>query len=366
MKIARAIGIATAALIAGLLAMLAIPIETWRTGELRLSPLAFAPANAAPHAPRRLWIDTDAACGYGRRTDPDDCFAIAFLARAPDLEIVGISTVFGNAPRDAVDRTTRELAALLSAEVGRALPVYSGSSAPLTQDGSARAPAHEALKAALEQGPLTFLALGPMTNLAAVLGEQPALRSQVARLVTVMGRRPGHLFHPAEGANTGILFGHGPVFRDFNFAMDTRASSQIVALNLPTSFIPYDAARGIEITASDLDRLATSGGATAWVAKRARDWQSYWREDIGREGFYPFDLLAAAYVVEPRQFRCASVQTWVGEDPVRFVSFWRPIALLVSQDDVRIENALAIGSGLYCAKPTPSLKPELINRLARR
>jgi purine nucleosidase len=337
-------------------------VETWRTGEQRLPPLAFAPVGAAPHAPRRLWIDTDAACGYGRRTDPDDCFAIVLLAQAPDLEIVGISTVFGNAPRNAVDGTTRELAALLSAEVGRSLPVYSGSTAPLA-DAPPRAPAHEALKAALEHGPLTFVALGPLTNLALVLGEQPTLRSQVARLVTVMGRRPGHLFHPAEGANTGILFGHGPVFRDFNFAMDERASSQIVALNIPTSFIPYDAAREIEITASDLDRLAVSGGATSWVAKRARGWQDYWLEEIGREGFYPFDLLAAAYVVEPRQFRCAPVQAWVGADPMLFVPFWKPMALLVGQDDVRIENALAIGSGLYCTKAKPSLKPELIDRL---
>jgi purine nucleosidase len=351
-----------AVLIAGLLATFAMPVKTWRTGEHRLPPLAFAPVDAAPHTPRRLWIDTDAACGLGRRTDPDDCFAIVLLAQAPDLEIVGISTVFGNAPRNAVDDTTRELAALLSAEVGRVLPVYSGSAAPLA-DSPPRTAAHEALKAALKDGPLTFVELGPLTNLALVLGEQPTLRSQVARLVTVMGRRPGHLFHPAEGAHTGILFGHGPVFRDFNFTMDERASSQIIALNIPTSFIPYDAARRIEITASDLDRLAVSGGATSWVAKRARGWQSYWLEEIGREGFYPFDLLAAAYVVEPRQFRCAPVQAWVGADPMLLVPLWKPMALLVGQDAVRIEHALAIGSGLYCAELTPGLKRELVNRL---
>lgn len=208
-------------------------------------------------------------------TDPDDCFAIALLAHASNLQIVGISTVFGNAPREVVDRTTIELAARLWAEVGRTLPVYSGSAAPLAQDGSSpQPPAHEALLASLEQGPLIVVALGPLTNLAAVLGERPALRSQVARLVAVMGRRAGHIFHPAEGADAGMLFGHGPVFRDFNFVMDVRASSQIVALNLPTSLIPYDAARGIEITAGDLDRLTASGGTMSWVAERARPWKA--------------------------------------------------------------------------------------------
>jgi inosine-uridine nucleoside N-ribohydrolase len=218
------------------------------------------------------------------------------------------------------------------------------------------------LVAALEQGPLTVVALGPLTNLAAVLAERPALRSRVARLVAVMGRRPGHIFHPAEGAHAGTLFGHGPVFRDFNFAMDARAAAQIVALNLPTSLIPYDAARGVEITAGDLDRLAESGGTTAWVAERARPWLGYWNEDIGRRGFYPFDLLAAAYVVEPGRFRCAPVQLRVGEDPTLFVPFWRPTALLVGQGEVGAGEPRVDGSALYCAKPTADLKRALIGR----
>lgn len=358
----RAIGLAAIVLIAGL-ATFAIPIETWRTGEQRLPPLTFAPDGAAPDIPRRLWIDTDAACGYGPRTDPDDCFAIALLAHASDLRIIGISTVFGNAPRDAVERTTAELAARLWAEVGRPLPVYSGSAGPFAEAASsAKTPAHEALTAALEEGPLTVVALGPLTNLAAVLRERPALRSRVARLVAVMGRRPGHIFHPAEGADAGILFGHGPVFRDFNFVMDRRAAAQIVALNLPTSLIPYDAARGIEITAGDLDRLAESGGTMSWVVERARPWLGYWHEDIGRPGFYPFDLLAAAYVVEPHRFRCAPVDLWVGEDATLFIPFWRPTALLVGQGDAGFGKPRAVGSALYCAKTAPNLKRALLNR----
>ena len=33
--------------------------------------------------PRRIWIDTDAACGHARTADPDDCLAILLLARSP-------------------------------------------------------------------------------------------------------------------------------------------------------------------------------------------------------------------------------------------------------------------------------------------
>ena len=354
-------------LIAGLLITLAMPIETWRTGDQRLVPLTFAPAPM--EASRRLWIDTDAACGHGRRTDPDDCFAIALLARASGFEIAGISTVFGNAPLDVVDRTTRELAARLSAEVGRPLAVHSGAAAPLAKlqaaaplGTSPASAAHHALIAALEQGPLTVVALGPLTNLAGVLGARADLQSRIARLVAVMGRRPGHVFHPAEGANAGALFGHGPVFRDFNFVMDVEAAVRVVALGLPTSLIPYDAARGLEVTAGDLDRLTAYGGTGAWVAERARSWLSYWNEVVGRDGFYPFDLMAAAYVVRPDRFGCAAVQAWVGKDAALS---WRPIALLVAQSGLRAKAARAAGPALYCTRPTAGLEPRLALRTER-
>jgi inosine-uridine nucleoside N-ribohydrolase len=333
---------------AALLGTLGMPIETRRTGDQGLAPLTFSRESMTLTG--RLWVDTDAACGESARTDPDDCLAIALLARATGHRIAGLSTVAGNAPLEVVERTTRELAARLSAELGLTLPVRTET---------------RGLAAALDEGPLTVVALGPLTNLAAVLDARPELRSRVARVVAVMGRRPGHVFHPAEGAGGGILFGHGPVFRDFNFEMDVTAATRTVALGVPLTLVPYDAARRVEISAADLDRLAAAGGAAAWVAERSRDWLAYWRRDIGRQGFSPFDLLAAAYVVEPRQFGCAEVQAWVGEDSTLSILFRRPSALLVGQGAARPEKPRARGSARYCADVPAGIKPWLVERLAR-
>src|SRR3546814_931153 len=121
-----------------------------------------------------------------------------------------------------------------------------------------------------------------------------------------MGRWPGHLFHPAEGAGDGILFGHGPVFRDFNFEKDRAAATLVLGMRLPTTLVPYDAARNLSLTGADLARMEADGGAAAWVASRARGWLDFWKKDIGRDGFYPFDLLAGVYTVEPRLFDCAA------------------------------------------------------------
>ncbi len=44
---------------------------------------------------RRIWVDTDVALG-GAHGDVDDGYALAAVARAPGVELLGVSTVFGN------------------------------------------------------------------------------------------------------------------------------------------------------------------------------------------------------------------------------------------------------------------------------
>ena len=67
------------------------------------------------------------------------------------------------------------------------------------------------------------------------------------------------------------------------------------------------------------------------MARRSWDWLAYWSEEIGREGFYPFDLLAAAYVIDPGLFRCARVRAWTGVDETMFDPIWKSTSLLVTE-----------------------------------
>ena len=306
--------------------------------------MSLLPAARAPSPPARVWIDTDAACGEGERADPDDCLALLALARSA-VDIVGISTVFGNAPLSATDRVARSLAQ----QLGRAaIAVHAGAAAPLPEHGwPAPPPAVERLREALARERLTLVALGPLTNIAQALHGRPDLAANVQRVIAVMGRRPGHLFHPAEGAEGATLFGHGPVFRDFNFDQDPRAAAEVLAYELELVLVPYDAARHVEVRAADLDRLAARGGAAAWVAARSRAWLDFWRRDIGRAGFYPFDLLAAAYAIEPARLACARVQAGIGRDP-QFLLPWRATALLVTQRRAELSSVARLRPALYC------------------
>ena len=282
--------------------------------------------------------------------------------------MVGISTVFGNAPLEVTDRTTRELAAMLRRE-GVEVPVYRGAGAPVDraptdspQTGSGiEAPAQSALARAMADGPLTILSLGPLTNLELTLRRRPALAGAGVRLVGVMGRRPGHLFHPTEGHGAGaILFGHGPVFRDLNLVEDPAAAAAILARRIPTTLIPYEVAREVGVGGADLDRMAAAGGASAWVAGRARGWLEFWRRDVGLAGFYPFDAVAAMYVTTPDLFSCARVSASVGEDEVLG---W--VGRLIGRSTALLVRAGDSGSTvLYCPKvAAPALHRLMAQRL---
>jgi inosine-uridine nucleoside N-ribohydrolase len=251
-------------------------------------------------ANERVWIDADPACGHSCTSDPDDCLAIMALVRAHNIKVVGMSTVFGNAEIEVTDGIARDLGRRLAAE-GIAVPhIYTGAASPRDRPSSAT----DHLTQTLAEGPLTIAAFGPLTNVSHVLTLHPRLQANVTRVVAVMGKRDGHIFHPAEGSRDAFL-GHGPVFADFNFAKDPQAVRALLETDVPVVLMPYEVARQFIMTGEDLDRLAVRGGSTAWLAMQARGWLDIWRRFMGREGFYPFDLLAAEYVLSQNGFRCS-------------------------------------------------------------
>lgn len=347
--------------------MCTAPDRNLWTGESEERSLPWVRGGPHVDRPSRVWIDTDAAC-TGGNADPDDCFAMLVLMNSPDVEIVGISTVFGNAPLPVVDRTTRDLVGRIA---GRSdILVHSGSSTALEDERTTTIePAHAGLERALERGPLTIIGLGPLTNVAATLRRRPDLADNIGLLVSVMGRRPGHVFHPAEGRSSGGIFvGHGPTFRDFNFAKDRTSASVVLGLVERISLTPYEAAREVMVTGRDLARMKNGPRAAAWLAQRAGPWLDYWERDIGLPGFYPFDALAALYVLHPQQFGCAKASAWIAEDD-RLPLPWRvalgSTGLLVGLEAERPRNTRASGSVIYCGGLDDGLKDVLMDLLTK-
>lgn len=114
----------------------------WRTGELPQPGLRYSPTPHDAVKGARLWIDADAACGTGKRRDPDDRLALLSLATASGIEIVGISTVFGNAAIAETDPVMRALVHALGSRADRPLPallpVFKGCGAAATSPDAGR------------------------------------------------------------------------------------------------------------------------------------------------------------------------------------------------------------------------------------
>jgi len=150
---------------------------------------------------RNFLIDTDTAS--------DDAVAIIMALSAPDVRVLALTTVAGNV---GVEQATRN--ALLTADLcDLDVPVFAGAAAPLIRahehahwfhgaDGLGdhgypaprRSPEHrhaiEAIHSLAHAEPgLTLVTLGPLTNIALALEQDPGIAQRIGRCV-VMGGAP--------------------------------------------------------------------------------------------------------------------------------------------------------------------------------
>ncbi|MDE3132841.1 MAG: nucleoside hydrolase [Acidobacteriota bacterium] len=281
-----------------------------------------------------VWIDTDPAVGEAG-ADVDDGYAILQALRSPELQIIGISTVFGNTTRPRADRVARSLLELAGASH---VQLYSGAN-NARELGQLTAASRE-LCAALERQALTVIALGPLTNVATALIERPELAGQIAKVVFVGGRRPGQQF---------TVNGRGP-FPDFNFECDPAACEVLLASRVPLVLAGFEVSTYATLTPVHLDRLAKGPPAARWLARHSRPWLARWAEEFRLDGFHPFDTLAIAAVARPEM-----------------VALSEAAVTIVGGDGTAVALVASVGrSGRpvdYAARAAPDFVDDLLGRL---
>jgi inosine-uridine nucleoside N-ribohydrolase len=144
--------------------------------------LAPAPADAAP--PTRVVVVTDAGAG------PDDDWAIAHLAHAPGVELVGVLATHAPALAYPASKTAAGHAKAILAAAGRAdVPVLPGLVEPFGGEQDIRpGPAVDFLLAASRghsrERPLRVLLLGAATEVALALVVEPAAAQRLEVIAT--------------------------------------------------------------------------------------------------------------------------------------------------------------------------------------
>jgi purine nucleosidase len=219
-------------------------------------------------------IDTDTAS--------DDAVAIIMALAAPDVRVLGLTTVAGNV---SLEQATRN--ALLTADIcGSNVPVFVGAGAPLIRahehahwfhgyDGLGdhgypapkRAPEREhaveaILRLARAAPGLTLVTLGPLTNVALALARDPSLAGRIGRCV-VMGGAPC-----CEGNVTPAA--------EYNIWVDPEAARAVFRSRLPIEMVGWHVSRGESVlTDAEIAAIEALGTARARFAiesnSRARE-----------------------------------------------------------------------------------------------
>jgi inosine-uridine nucleoside N-ribohydrolase len=292
-----------------------------------------------------VWIDTDPSISSGPR-EVDDGFALIQAFHSPELDIRGVSVVYGNAPFEQAWPISQEIVRKYGPP---GLPIFAGATEAV--DLGRETDATRALAAALEKEPLTILALGPVTNVATVLKNHPELGARITAIVAVAGRRPNQRF--LTGAKP-----HRP-FRDFNFERDAPGFQVLLDSSAPLVLAPWEISSKVWLREADLDRLAAGPPAAQWLVAPGRDWLAMWREKFDVDGFNPFDTLAVAYVTSPELIECEDLPAQIRQLPDDANSGATKPYLLAAKE---LAPARSVR---YCHTPKPAFQPDLMARLLK-
>ncbi len=296
-----------------------------------------------------VWIDTDPSISSGER-EVDDGFALIQAFNSPELEIRGVSVVFGNAPLDVAWPIGQEIVrkhgpANLQAFAGAARAEQLGEETD----------ASRALAEALKKEKLTILALGPVTNVATVLKTHPELSDRVEAIVAVAGRRPNQRFVTGTKKHTP--------FRDFNFEMDAPGFQALLDSKAPIVLAPWEVSSKVWLKEDDVKQLAAGKPSAQWLANPARDWMKMWREKFGADGFNPFDTLAVAYVTSPESLEWedlpAEIRT-LPDDTSQANDRPKEKPYLLAAREITSKRMVR-----YCHTPKAGFKQDLMMRLLK-
>jgi len=253
--------------------------------------------------PEKIIIDTDPGI--------DDAMAIFFAMSSPELELLGLTTTFGNV---SVDRATEN--ALHLVEIARAdIPVARGEAVPLVQEplpfpdfvhgtdglGNLNLPAPRGqpiemtaaefiVKTVLDNpNEVTLIAIGPLGNLAKALEIEPSITALVKKVVIMGG--------------TVLESGNVSPVAEANIYGDPHAADIVFSADWIVHMIGLDVTHKV-ILMDDLQRRIRDNNPIygQFLYDVGRFYTDFYKTSRGAEGCYLHDPSAIAYVINPDLF----------------------------------------------------------------
>ncbi|MEO5632700.1 nucleoside hydrolase [Gaiella sp.] len=234
----------------------------------------------------------------------DDAIALLLALASPEVELLGVTTVYGN---QTLEKTTANALRVLDL-VGRDdMPVAPGADRPLVRDLTVASHVHgdsgldgpvlaPPTRAALDEravdfmdrtiaasdAPVTLVPTGPLTNVALLLERTGG--ANIDRIVLMGGAI-------AEGNMTPAA--------EFNIWADPEAAQAVFSSSIPTAMIGLDVTHQAVTTPAVIERLVATGQVGAFVADLVEFFSVYHRETYGWDGAPIHDAVAVAHLIRP-------------------------------------------------------------------
>lgn len=239
----------------------------------------------------KLMIDFDITMGVPKR-DVDDGLALLYVLGSPSLELLGVTTTFGNATLDIVHQTAVSVFKDLGLE-GR-IPLYRGADSTLNRHSEAA----EALAAEARRHPgeLTVLGLGSVTNLLGAAEADPEFFANVGRIVLM-------------GGLTERLIINGKPMDELNLSSDPAAAYAVLNSVAPVTLITGNLCLQALFTDNFYDRMGFEGGPPVYryIRGKTEPWLAYIGGLYRTGGFHNWDATAAVYLDTPQLFEDAVI-----------------------------------------------------------
>lgn len=253
---------------------------------------------------RKIIIDTDPGV--------DDAMAIFFALRSPELDVIGLTTIFGNVhTRLATVNALR----LLDIAGRPDIPVAGGADNPIAvpfggpvpfvhgDDGQGNLNLPPSPRKAVDQaaaqfivervmahpGEITLVPVGPLTNIALALRLEPRIAQNVKQVVLMGGNAvvPGNASPAAEA----------------NIRNDPEAADVVFGAPWDVVMVGLDVTHTVYMEAEDIAEYARIGTAMGdHVTRILPHYRKYFGDHYGIDGIYVHDSSAIAYLIDPTLF----------------------------------------------------------------
>jgi inosine-uridine nucleoside N-ribohydrolase len=278
-------------------AVLATSLPKCSSASSSESPVSFNTPAAAK--PQRIILDTDPGV--------DDAMAIFLALRSPELKVEAITPVSGNVP---LSMTLPNALRLIEIANRADVPVAAGAATPLVRRlitakyvhgnnglGGVEFPepklqpvaasAAELIRRIVRANPgeITIVAVGPLTNIATVLKEDPSLAALIKGIVVMGGSLSGGNITPSA---------------EFNFYVDPEAARIVFDAGVPVTMVGLDVTHKVLLREEHIKMLeAAQNPVSQAAAKIMRATFNRMRKGNDVTVVAMHDPLTVAHLIDP-------------------------------------------------------------------